>query len=254
MSATATSLLVAAGVFASGYCALVFFPKLPDHHRTNETRDVVRLSIGMVSLLTSLVLGLLVASAKNTFDTTDHDMRAYAADFIVLDQTMRRYGPEAADTRKMLSEYLDRAIRSIWPEETSGPALPLEDQQAGSLLDNVMKSIMGLKPADPDQVWLRQQALEAAARLISARWSLLVNENGTISPLLLSIVVVWIMVIFASFGLNAPRNATVVGAFFICSVSIGASVFLIQELDSPLSGVIVISSEAMKNALAHVNQ
>lgn len=249
-----TSLLVAVGVFGSGYCALVFSPKLPDHHRTNETRDVVRLGIGIVSLLTSLVLGLLVASAKTTFDTTDHEMRSYAADFIVLDQTLRRYGADADDTRKLLPVYLDRAIRSIWSGETSGSQLPLEDIQAGSLLDSVMKSIMALKPADPDQVWLRQQSLEAIARLIQTRWSLLVNQNGTISPLLLSIVVAWIMVIFASFGMNAPRNATVVGSFFICSLSIGAAVFLIQELDTPLSGVIVISSAPMKNAMAHIRE
>src|SRR5580704_2465158 len=88
MSATVTSLLVAGGVFLAGYCALVFFPKLPTHRRTNETRDVVRLGIGIVSLLTSLVLGLLIASAKSTFDTNDSQMRSYAADFIVLDQTL----------------------------------------------------------------------------------------------------------------------------------------------------------------------
>ena len=90
-----------------------------------------RLGIGIVSLLTSLVLGLLIASAKSTFDTTDSQMRAYAADFIVLDQVLRNYGPEADGVRNVLRVYVDRAIRSIWPEEAAGPALPVEDEMAG---------------------------------------------------------------------------------------------------------------------------
>jgi hypothetical protein len=254
MSATVTSLVVACGVFLAGYCALVFFPKLPTHHRTNETRDVVRLGIGIVSLLTSLVLGLLIASAKSTFDATDSQMRAYAADFIVLDQVLRNYGPEADGVRNVLRVYVDRAIRSIWPEEAAGPALPVEDEMAGNMLDRVMQSVLALKATNPDQDWLRQQALGTVSRLIQTRWSLLVNENGTISPVILEVVVTWIMVIFASFGLNAPYNGTVVGAFLICALSIGASVFLIQELDAPLNGVIAISAVPMKHAQAHLGR
>jgi hypothetical protein len=254
MSATVTSLVVAGSVFLAGYCALVFFPKLPTHHRTNETRDVVRLGIGIVSLLTSLVLGLLIASAKSTFDTNDSQMRSYAADFIVLDQTLRNYGPEADPVRNVLRIYIDRTIRSIWPDEAAGPALPAEDTVAGGMLDRVMQSVLALKAANPDQAWLRQQALGTVAQLIQIRWSLLVNQNGTISPVILEVVVTWIMVIFASFGLNAPYNGTVVGAFLICALSIGASVFLIQELDTPLNGVIAVSSEPMKNAQAHLGQ
>jgi hypothetical protein len=254
MSATVTSLVVASGVFLAGFCALVFFPKLPTHHRTNETRDVVRLGIGIVSLLTSLVLGLLIASAKSTFDTTDGQMRAYAADFIVLDQVLRNYGPEADGVRSVLRVYVDRVIRSIWPGETTGEAVRLEEDMTGGMLDRVMQSVLALKATNPDQVWLRQQALGTVSRLIQTRWSLLVNQNGTISPVILEVVVTWIMVIFASFGLNAPYNGTVVGAFLICALSIGASVFLIQELDAPLNGVIVISAEPMKNAQAHLGQ
>jgi len=170
-----------------------------------------------------------------------------AADFIVLDQVLRNYGPEADGVRSVLRVYVDRVIRSLWPGETPGAAMRLEEDMTGGMLDRVRQSVLALKATNPDQVWLRQQALGTVSRLIQTRWSLLVNQNGTISPVILEFVVTW-MVIFASFGLNAPYNGTVVGAFLICALSIGASVFLIQELDAPLNGVIVISAEPMKNA------
>jgi len=248
------SLLVALAVFASAMTTMLLYPKLPTHHRTNETRDVVRLGMGMISVLTSLVLGLLIASAKGTFDTTDHDMRAYAADFILLNQTLRDYGPQADGVRKMLLTYVEGAVHELWPDKTDVQRATFEDPKAGSLLDHSMEAILTLKPTNDDQVWLRQRALEIAAGLIHTRWSLVINQHGTISPIETGIVVAWIMVIFASFGLNAPPNAIVVSAFFVCSLSIGAAIFLVRELDSPFNGMIMISPGPMQNAVAHLSR
>jgi hypothetical protein len=254
MSDFEISLLVSAAVFVSAMSAMILYPKLPTHHRTNETRDIVRLGIGMISVLTSLVLGLLIASAKGTFDTTDQDMRAYAADFILLDQTLRDYGPEADGVRKMLLTYIDDAVHKLWPDKAADRREDFENPKVASLLDHSMQAILTLKPTSENEVWLRQRALDIAARLIRTRWALVVNQRGTISPIEFGIVVAWIMVIFASFGLNAPRNAIVVSAFFVCSLSIGAAVFLIRELDSPFDGMIMISPGAMQNAVAHLNR
>ena len=135
-----------------------------------------------------------------------------------MDQVLRNYGPEADGVRSVLRVYVDRVIRSIWPEEMPGVPVRLEEDMTGSMLDESMQSVLALKATNPDQVWLRQQALGTVSRLIQTRWSLLVNQNGTISPVILEVVVTWIMVIFASFGLNAPYNGTVVGAFLTCTV------------------------------------
>jgi hypothetical protein len=254
MSDFEISLLVSAAVFVSAMSTMLLYPKLPTHHRTNETRDVVRLGIGMISVLTSLVLGLLIASAKGTFDTTDHDMRTYAADFILLDQTLRDYGPEADGVRKMLLTYIDGAVHKLWPANAGIQRADFEDPKAASLLDHSMQAILTLKPANEDQAWLRQRALGIAATLIHTRWALVVNQHGTISPIEFSIVVAWIMVIFASFALNAPRNTIVVIAFFFCSLSIGAAIFLIRELDSPFDGMIMIAPGPRQNAVAHLSR
>lgn len=227
------------------------FRLLPGHHLTVETREAVRLGVGMISVLAALVLGLLIASAKTTFDLGDQQLRAYAADLVLLDQTLRHFGPEANPIRQDLLRYVGHAVRTTWPEAEQADRL-LEDKGAGELLDRTAEMILSLTPQTESQHWLRDQAREISNRLIHTRWMLLMNEHGTISPILLVIVVIWITVIFASFGMDAPHNATVVVTFLLCSLSIGTSVFLIRAIDTPFHGVIMVSGEPMKNALAHL--
>ena len=254
MNEIVIGLLVAACVFTGGVGGLLLCTLLPKHHLTTETRDTVRLGIGMISILASLVLGLLTASAKATFDSADQQLRSYAADLILLDETLRDYGTAADPIREMLRHYTAEALHTTWPDTAPAQEQPLENKQAGELLDHAMQAILTLTPRNDNERWLRNQALKIAARLIHTRWSLLVGQEGAINPVLLGIMVAWIFVIFASFGLFAPRNATVVAAFFLCSVSIGASIFLILEMDTPFSGVIMISGAPMQSALAHLSE
>jgi hypothetical protein len=254
MHDTITAVLVTLCVFIGGVAGLLLYPRLPDHHRTTETRDVVRLAIGMISVLASLVLGLLTASAKRTFDTVDGDLRAYASNLIMLDRTLRDYGAAADPIRAALREYTERAVNTTWPDLMPIEQQQLEDPHAGALLDSVVKSIGALSPVGDDQRMLRSQAMTTASQLVHTRWDLLLGQNGTISPIMLGIMVAWITVIFMSFGLFAPRNGTVLVALMICSMSIGTSIFLILEMDTPFDGVIMVSGNAMKSALDHLKQ
>jgi hypothetical protein len=245
-------LLVAACVFLGAVGGMQLYRWLPDSHLSTETKEVVRLGIGMISILAALVLGLLTASAKNAFDGADQQIRSYAADLTLLDQSLRQYGPEATPIRKDLLDYTERAVRTTWPDPGEATNQPLEDKGAGELLDKVAQQILTLKPHTDEQSWLRGQALDISARLVHTRWTLLMNQQGSVSSILLIIVVVWITVIFASFGLNAPRNATVVAAFLVCALSIGTSIFLILDIDTPFAGVIKISGVPMRSALDHL--
>lgn len=246
--------LVALCLFVGGVAGLLVYPRLPSHHQTTETRDVVRLAIGMISVLASLVLGLLTASAKHTYDGVDGDLRVYAANLIMLDRTLRDFGPTADPIRATLRNYTARAVSTTWPDLEPINQDQLEDPQAGALLDNVVKSIMALPATTDDQRALRSRATGLGNELVHMRWTLLMSQNGSISPVMLGIMVAWITVIFVSFGLFAPRNATVVAAFMVCSLSIGTSIFLILEMDTPFDGVIMVSGQAMKSALQHLQQ
>jgi hypothetical protein len=242
----------ACAVFGAGMAGLYLFRWLPAHHRTAETRDVVRLGMNMISILAALALGLLIASAKGTFDRADQQLRDYAADITQLDQTLRRYGPETAPIRAELLHYSDFVVSTTWPEQGEADNHELESRDAGDSLDGVLGAILALPQHTEQQGWLRTRALDLASRIIHTRWMLLISQHGTLSPVLVVLVVSWIAFIFASFGLDAPRNATVVTALLVCSLSIGAAIYVILDMETPFDSPITVSGEPMKSALDHL--
>lgn len=252
MNSIAVSLLVSACVFAAAIVGLNLHRVLPRTHLTKEAEDVIRLGTSMVSVLASLVLGLLVATAKNSYDTTDQAIRAYAAEIALLNETLRDYGRGASVPRDDLRQYTQQFLRDVWPKNRElSPGLDLD--KAGMMLEHTREDIRALQPADGGQKWLLGQALDISTNLLRQRWLLIERSGPGIHAAVLVILVCWIVAIFVSFGLNAPRNGTVVGAFLICSIAIGGSIFLILELDHPLSGILRISSWPVENVLAHMN-
>ena len=251
MNSVAVSLAVAFFVFVGAVIGLVLHRVVPKAHLTKDTQDVVRLGTGMLSVMASLVLGLLIATAKTTYDRTEHDIRSYAAELILLNETLRDYGNDAAAPRALLRKYTAMLLEDSWPVSAARPA-QLENEASGAMLEHVREAIRALAPVDAGQRWLQDQALQINIGLLRQRW-LLIEQNGpSVQPVVIAILVSWIALIFASFGLNAPRNGTVVVAFLVCSLAIGGSIFLILEMDDPLGGVLRISSGPIVGALGHM--
>ena len=252
MNSIVVSLLVSACVFAAAIVGLNLHRVLPATHLTKETQDVLRLGTGMVSVLASLVLGLLVATAKSSYDSMDQAVRGYAAEIALLNETLRDYGGGASVPHDALRHYTERLLQNRWP--TNGDPTPeMWNDMAGALLEHVREEIRALKPVDDAQRWLLGQALDISTSLLRQRWLLIEQSGMNIHSTVLVILVCWIVAIFISFGLNAPRNGTVVVGFLVCAIAIGGSIFLILELDHPLSGVLRISSWPVENALAYMN-
>jgi hypothetical protein len=250
MYAIVVSLLVTACVFVGGLAGLLLHTRLPPSNLTRETQDAVKLGIGMLSVLASLVLGLLIATAKGSSDTTDKDLRSYAANIIVLAETFRDYGPDAAKPMALLRQFTVQTLHDVWPDD--GAPLALADSTTGQTLEHVREGIRALTPSDAGAKWLQDQALTLVTSLLQQRWQLIEHQGPNVRPIMLVILVSWITVIFASFGLNAPRNGTVIAAFLVCSLAIGGSVFLIIEMDNPFQGTLQISRTPMANALAQM--
>ena len=251
MHSITAGLLVSLCIFAGGIAGLYLHRILPASHLTRETQEVVRLGIGMISVLSSLVLGLLIATAKGSYDTTDRAVRSYAAELALLNETLRDYGGDAAVPRDLLRSYTQRLLLDIWP--ANGQAPNLADEQAGQLMEHVREQIRALRPVDDGQKWLRDQALNINVELLRQRWLLIGEQVPSVSPVVLAVLVSWITLIFLSFGLNAPRNATVAATFLICALTIGASIFLILEMDRPLNGILQISSQPLHDVLGQMN-
>ena len=251
MSAVIIGLLVAACIFAAGIGAMWLHRVLPQDQLSKETQDVVRLGTGMLSVLASLVLGLLIATAKTSYDTTDHEIRSFAADLILLNETLRDYGGAAAVPQSRLRQFTRQMLEDIWPAANDHKALR-DNPSTGDQLEHVREAIRALTPLDAGQRWLQDQSLEINISLMRARWLLVAQEGSSVRPIMLVILVGWIALIFASFGMNAPRNRTVTAAFLVCSLSIGGAVFLVLQLDDPFAGTMKISPRPLQTALAHM--
>jgi hypothetical protein len=245
--------IVFACVFTGSLIGLSLNAWLPEHHRSPASHDAIKLSTGMISVLASLVLGLLTASIKNSFDTIDGQMRTFAANLILTDQTLRDYGPEADTARGLLRDYTTQAIDDHWPQENNHP-VRMENTGAGNAMDRARLTIISLASDTTLRQMLRASALQSREGLLQTRWQLIEREGTSIQPVFLIVLVTWIVLIFLAFGYNAPWNATVVSAFFISSVALSACLFIIVEMDSPFDGVITVSSHAMRDALAHMSQ
>ena len=253
MNASAVALVTLACTFGSALAASFVRSWLPPAHLSKESQDVVRLGIGLVATMTALLLGLVTAAARSTFDSHDNAIRNSAANLLTLDRHLARYGAETKPTRDLIRRAVAYRLETIWSNEgtsasrldTAGTTPPVED---------VENQILALSPQNDTQRWLRSEALKLSEEIVKTRWRVLGGSGGAVPMPFLAVVIFWLTVTFASFGLYAPRNFTVILVLFVAALSVGAAVFLILELDSPFDGVIRVSSAPLRYALANLGQ
>jgi hypothetical protein len=220
--------------------------RLPPPHLSKESQDVVRLGMGLVATMTALLLGLVTAAARGTFDAQDSAIRASAANILTLDRHLARFGSETKPTRDLLRRAVAARVEAIWSADD--PSAAGLDEAQPAPVDQIETQILGLSTASEAQRWSKAEALKLSEDVVKARWRVL-SSGRAVPPAFLAVVIFWLTVTFASFGLYAPRNATVLSVLFIASVSVAAAVFLILELDDPLEGVIKVSPVPLRFAL-----
>ena len=250
MSSVTVSAIVFACVFGGAVFGTVFRGALPEHHLSADSKDVVRLGMGLVATMAALVLGLLVSSAKSTYDTQSSEVTEMSAKVVFLDRMLAHYGPEAKEARDALRAAVAGSVDRIWPKERRRTSDASPSVGAETLLDKIQM----LAPKDDAQRWLQSQALSVAIGLGQTRWLLYEQAASSVSKPMIAILVFWLTTIFISFGLFAPRNGTVITALFASGLSVAGAIFLILEMYSPFSGLIKISSAPLRFALAHLGE
>lgn len=250
MSSIVVSMTVFACVIGGALCGILLSRALPEHHLNAGSKDVVRLGMGLVSTMAALVLGLLVSSAKSYYDAQSNELTEVSAKAILLDHLLAHYGPETKEVRDRLRGVFAFSIDRIWPEERPPAKLGVPLSSSEALIDKIQE----LSPKDDRQRALQAQALNTAASLIQTRW--LMYEQGTtsVSIPMLVILTFWLAAIFISFGLFAPRNATVITALFVAGGAVSGAIFLILEMYAPFGGLIKLSSAPLRTALTHLGQ
>ncbi len=219
---------------------------LPEDHLSADSKDAVKLAMGLVATMTALVLGLLVSSAKEAHDTKRSEVIQMAAKIAFLDRVLALYGPEAAEARRELHTTVADAVQRIWSTDRSGPHQLVPNVQAGNTL---YAAIQALSPHDDTQRTLKAQIASLMVDLGQLRSLLIAQSIPSISKPMLIILVSWLVVIFFGFSLIAPPNATTTLALVASAFSVACAIFLILELDQPFGGLIHIPSQPLINAL-----
>ena len=251
MSDTTISLIVFACIFGGALCGIFLHAVLPQHHKSAESKDIVKLGMGLVATMAALVLGLLVAAAKGDYDDQSSELVEMSANIALLDRVLAHYGPETKEARDLLRDSVLRALDQLWSKDRTSAA-PKASPSAGSeiLYDKMQR----LSPKNDTQRALRGQASSIAMDLGKTRWLMFEQATISVSMPLLIVLVLWLTVIFISFGLFAPLNATVVASLFISALSVSGAIFLILEMYEPYGGLIQISSAPLRAALAQLGQ
>jgi len=253
MTPLAVSGIVFVCVFGGAILGLSIATALPEHHLSQDTRDVVKLATALIATMAALVLSLLISSAKGSFDTMEAELVQNAARTIQLDRALADYGPETRDLRDLLKRSYAARIERLFPNETS-PAGKPDSPQAVAQTESLQARLWDLSPQTEAQRGLRAQAVEIASEMSATRWLLRVQRDRPIPMALLTVLVFWLAIIFATFGLFAPRNATVVTALLVCALSVSGAIFLILEMNDPFSGLIKVSDAPMRDALSALGQ
>ena len=255
VDAVVAGMVVFASAFGGAVLGMWLRARVPGHHVDADSRDTIKLGVGFIATMTALVLGLVTASAKSSYDAVDAAVRHTAIGVLALDRALARYGPETGEIRKNLKHAVGVRIDMIWPPGSSKPAdLDPMRSGAGSGTEGLAVAIRGLEPRDDAQRALRSRALDLAETLLEARWLVLAGTETTIPGPFLVILVIWLAITFATFGLLAPDNLTVRAILLACTLSVGSAVFLVMEMDTPFEGVLRVSPDPLRHALGLLDQ
>ena len=238
-------------VFGGAVLGMLIGRLLPEKYHSDGTQKIVQTATSMVSLLAALVLGLLVASAKGKFDSTNAQTEEYAAKLMLIHHELARIGPEADDARALLRKYTIAKIAENWPGR-AGPKPQPGDPPPWQLLESVQEKLSELGPRTD---FLRAEsagASQAAAELTKTTWIEAARESAHVQHPFVIMLVLWIFVLFISYGLFAPRNLLVASALLVGALAIAVAIGMIVDLDTPFDGFILVSPAPMLAALAQM--
>ncbi|MDQ7980666.1 hypothetical protein QYH69_25850 [Paraburkholderia sp. SARCC-3016] len=243
------ALIIFAGVFCSALLGLRLRTLLPKNHLGEDPIGVVKLATGLIATMAALVLGLLISSAKNSFDMVNASVIRDAASVILLDRVLARYGPQTQGIRGGLKQAVAAAVRQV-ASRNAAQLENLHSPDAIARVESLVRQIESLSPQNDVQRRLQARAIEMADDVLAVRELGLLQAAGSTPAALLIALVLWLCIIFGAFGLFTPANATVIIALFLGALSTSVAIFLILEMNTPLDGMVTVSLSPMREALA----
>jgi hypothetical protein len=254
VNTTLTSLVAFASTLAAALVGIALRARLPAHHLDGDSKDAVKLVIGLIATMTALVLGLLTSSAHSAYDQQVSELQQLGVHLTDIDRILAHFGPEAAPQRELLRRIVAEDIARVWPSNGAGgapPTIPIAVRQAGQ---GLFDGIASLTAKTELQRLGQSRALQLLTSVSETRRLLSEQASSAVSPALVFVLIAWLTLLFFGFGLFARFNATVFAAFLVGAASVAASLFLILEMSQPYRGWIQVSSAPLRNALAQMGQ
>lgn len=254
MSELTVTLIVLACICGATALGMAIRPRLSPEHLDSESKDVVRLVMAIVGTIAALVLSLILYSTNASYNDRRDALENMAAHLVLLDALLVEYGPEADEARDLLRETVANIKDRIWPsaesqEATPGPATTL------TVGRTLFGQLLALAPTGEAQTIVKSQALQVAVSLATARQVLVAQQESRAVPtFFIAVIVAWLSILYASFGLFAPPNRVVIGSLFLSALSVSGAIFLILEMSQPFGGVIGLSPAPIENVYANLGR
>jgi hypothetical protein len=246
-----TFLISFASIMAGVILGMTLRARLPAPKLGHDTKEVIRLGAGLLATLAAVVISLLIASAKSSYDNQDAHFRQLVAHLVETDQLLAQYGPEALPVRKLMRQSVPAAMDRIWNEKAT--ASQNTAFTVNSLAEQIYNAIETLSPVNDAQRSLKPRIVQASNDI--ARTRLLIFADGDkpiLTPFLL-ILIVWLTVIFTSFGLFVEPGAVAWAALLVFALSVSSALFLVADLSQPFAGLMQISKDQLRHTLTPLN-
>jgi hypothetical protein len=237
---------------------------LPAKHRGRETFDLMSLVIGMMFTFVALILGLVTASVKAGYDTAAHDRLYDAMVLTELDFCLRDMGAAADAARADVRSYTAGVIATTWPNEPAPVGVPYPNDKGiprlggspilGNLMRDARLKFARINLADQTEARIADECRKDFSDFQAARYAVIEDVREGLSVPFYRMMVLWLMVLFAGFGLIAPRHSLAVVTIALCAFSLSTAIFVIDDLSSPYGGLFAVSSDSMRAALASMMQ
>jgi Protein of unknown function (DUF4239) len=250
MSSTAAFLASFISILIGAAIGMLLKRSSPSDLLDGGAKEAVRLGAGFLATLAALVISLMIASAKSTYDTQNTNIRQLGTNAVLVDEMLLKYGPAAREARTLLRETIPSATARIWQESVA--AKGSSNFVVSSTGERFYGAVEGLKPDNEEQTSLKARIIQLTTEM--GRTRLLVftqNENAIPVPFFV-VLVFWLVLIFASFSLFAEPGPIVIASTLLFALSVSSALFLIVDLGHPFEGLMQISNHHLQVVLPKI--
>jgi hypothetical protein len=234
-------------ILAGAFAGATLQTRLPKHHLTDETKSLVNVSTAVVATISALVLGLLISNANTSFTRLSGEVTALSAQLLRLDHILLRYGSDAEPARDTLLRYANHKTTDLFPDNPAD--VRLGNPSTYELLQRVEELLLELTPSNSRDQWWLAQAMILAAKIGDTRWLIAQHVGQGTPKAFISLLVLWLALLFASFALFAPRNLTSAVTLTLSAFAVAGAIAMILELEQGFGGHIRVSPDPMRQAV-----